>query len=465
MTTQTQPVRRKRRARAQLSTGGRILIGVFVVLAGVVGYLVFQTVRQITATWSATSIGGLALAPEEGGNTNPFFTFDSSSGPTPEPWDGATRVTILVMGLDYRDWEAGTGPPRTDTMMLFTIDPLTKTAGMLSVPRDLWVDIPGYGHGKINTAYQLGEAAQLPGGGPALAVQTVEQLLGIDIQYYAQVDFNTFVQFIDIIGGIKMNIPATIQVDIIGRPQPVKIRAGVQTLTGEYALAYARARNSEGGDFDRSQRQQAVIFAIRDQILRPEVLGTLLTQAPQLFQTFSTGIRTNMSLDEIVKLGLLATEIDRANIKQGAIAPPNQVLLAKSPDGLDVLIPITQNIRILRDEIFSTSASAGPLAAGGDPAELMRAEAASISVLNGTSTSGLATTAQEYLISLGLNVANVGNSDFTAYTTVIDYTGNPYTVQYLVQMLRIQATRIFSRFDPNSTVDVEVIIGADWSGP
>ena len=80
-------------------------------------------------------------------------------GPTPEPWDGASRVTLLVMGLDYRDWLAGEGPPRTDSMILLTLDPLNRTAGMLSIPRDLWVTIPGgFDNNRINTAYSLGEA-------------------------------------------------------------------------------------------------------------------------------------------------------------------------------------------------------------------------------------------------------------------------------------------------------------------
>ena len=129
----------------------------------------------------------------------------SAEGPEAEPWDGSSRVTVLVMGLDYRDWEAGE-IPRTDTMMLATIDPITKTAGLLSIPRDMWVTIPGFDHAKINTAYYLGEVYNLPGGGPALAVQTVEEFMGVQIDYYAQVDFAAFVKFIDEIGGLDLKV-------------------------------------------------------------------------------------------------------------------------------------------------------------------------------------------------------------------------------------------------------------------
>ena len=120
------------------------------------------------------------------------------------------------MGLDHRDWEAGEGPPRTDSMILLTIDPINNTAGMLSIPRDLWVEVPGFGHQKINSAYQLGEGSRLPGGGPGLAVDTVEQFLGITINYYAQIDFGAFERFIDEIGGVKIEVKNKIKVQLIG---------------------------------------------------------------------------------------------------------------------------------------------------------------------------------------------------------------------------------------------------------
>ena len=129
------------------------------------------------------------------------------------------------MGLDYRDWE-GEGPSRTDTMMLLTLDPVSRTAGMLSIPRDLWVNVPGYDYGKINTAYYLGELYNLPGGGPGLAEQTVNELLGVDINYYAQIDFSAFENFIDQIGGIDVEVPYELTVDPIGPGNTVTLPAG-----------------------------------------------------------------------------------------------------------------------------------------------------------------------------------------------------------------------------------------------
>ena len=108
------------------------------------------------------------------------------------------------------------GPPRSDTMILFTIDPITKTAGMLSIPRDLWVNIPGFGYSRINTAYPSGEGTKLPGGGAGLAMKTVEQLLGVPVHYYAQIDFNTFVELVDRLGCITVIPEETLILDPVG---------------------------------------------------------------------------------------------------------------------------------------------------------------------------------------------------------------------------------------------------------
>lgn len=253
------------------------LMGAFVLAALLTGYFTFIAVRDFVTSWEMTDLPGIPLEDEitsddtEGILTNANTPMQGVEGPEPQPWDGASRVTVLVMGLDYRDWQAGEGPPRTDTMILLTLDPLARTAGMLSIPRDLWVSIPGFEYGKINTAYQLGEAYQLPGGGAALAMKTVSQFIGVPIDYYAQVDFSAFIKFIDEIGGVKLDVSEPITVDLLGDNTFKKLKPGRQVLNGEIALAYARARKTEGGDFDRAQRQQQVILAIRDRLIEFEL--------------------------------------------------------------------------------------------------------------------------------------------------------------------------------------------------
>ncbi|NMB90727.1 MAG: LCP family protein [Chloroflexi bacterium] len=452
------------------------LIIAFGAVALITGALAFIVVRNLVNSWTMTDLPG---APQGSGAATvspdqidisglPETPLQEAAGPTPVPWDGASRVNILVMGLDYRDWESGE-TPRTDTMILFTIDPLTKTAGMLSIPRDMWVNIPGFNYAKINTAYYLGDIYDVPGGGPALAMQTVEEFLGVPIQYYAQIDFYAFVRIIDELGGLDIRIYDPIKVGLLGVPDgDVYLEPGVQNLDGLTVLGYARARYTEGGDFDRAKRQQQVIMAVRDQILTFNMLPTLVAKAPALYQDISSGINTNLSLQQAMQLGILALQIPEGNIKQGVIGPPDQVTLGTSPDGLSIAIPVYDAIRLLRDDIFTTSGSTTPLAAqvtgNSDPVALMQAENARISLQNGTLTSGLATQTSEYFRSQGLNVVEETNADRVyEATTFIVTNGKPYTVKYLSELMGVQGGNIYNKFDPNASSDVVVILGNDWA--
>ena len=449
------------------------LLVAFLLAAGITAYLTFIAFRNLTASWNFTKIQGLALSdvptntPNALGTIEPNMPLQMPGGPTPQPWDGASRVTILVMGLDYGDWSADReGPSRTDTMILLTIDPLTRSAGMLNIPRDLWVEIPGFDYGKINTAYFLGEANKMPGGGPGLAVKTVEQFLGVPINFYAQVEFRAFERFIDDIGGVEIDVPAEIEVDPIGPHNTVILKPGKQVLDGKTALAYARNRYTEGGDFDRAQRQQQVVLAIRDKILTLNMLPTLIQKAPILYQEVASGVNTNMTLQQAIQLAWLVQQIPMENIKKGVISPPEQVTFDKSPDGLDILIPVPDKIRLLRDDIFTSTGPVSPAAATGDPKKLMEAENARISVLNGTYTAGLAANTMEYLKLQGINVAETGNAqELYEATTIIDYTGKPYTVQYLMQLMKVQPTHFYNSYDPNSQVDIVILLGNDWIVP
>jgi LCP family protein required for cell wall assembly len=398
---------------------------------------------------------------EETGLDAPVPQLDLSSGEVMTPWDGTSRVTVLVMGLDYRDWSTGQGPSRTDTMMLLTLDPLSNTAGMLSIPRDLWVSIPGFNNGRINTAYFLGEANHLPGGGPAMAVKTVEGVLGVTINYYAQVDFGAFVCFVDELGGVKVDVPDKIKIDpIVG--DPVVLKPERQTLNGELALAYARARNSQGGDLDRAIRQQQVILGIRERLLKPDSLAELISKTPALYGEIASGVQTNLTLDEVVKLALLAQKVPEGNIQRGAISAAD-VNFATTPDGQQVLIPLPEKIRQLRDEIFLVSTGTlGPLAPG-SAAERMAMESASIVLVNGSQVDGLAGLTQNLLVAQGANVVEIQDGEATSQTRIIDYTGNPHTVQYLAEYLGLAEGRLEIAYDPSSPVDVQVILGVDWS--
>jgi LCP family protein required for cell wall assembly len=471
--------RKKRRGSLRpLNRTEQIILGALVLAALITAVLVFQFVREMITTTSIVELPGINIQPvEDSGGGSENTTQESTSPPQPvsdapsvalPTWDGASRVNILIMGLDAADWYTPEreGPPKTDSMILATYDPITKTAAMLSIPRDLWVNVPGFGQNKINQAYALGEGARVPGGGPALAAKTIEEFLGISVHYYAQVDFHAFVDFVNFIGGVCVDVKQPMELEIPGKFIDVKLEPGQACMKGEHLLAYIRNRYVNDGDFDRARRQQQVIIAIRDKMLSREVQGMILDDPLKIWNIFSSGIQTNIPFDSALKLGLDALKINPAQIGQYVISPPDYVTLTTSPDGLqDILKPITSKIRILRDEIFASGSMAGPVAAGGDPVELMKAEAASVGVYNGSGVSGLAGSTQEYLLSLGVNVVDVGNANLVSLTTIYDYTGNPYTVQYLVDLMGINNTRIFNSYDPNSTIDVRIELGDDWQVP
>lgn len=456
-----------------------VLLAVFVIAAGITAYLTFTGVRDLVASWEITGLPGMTIrdatptpGTESGSQAEaalPVVAADPSLGPKPVPWDGASRVTLLIMGLDYRDWESGQGAaPLTDTMMLLTIDPLTKTAGMLSIPRDLWVGIPGRGYARINTAYKNGEIFKYPdGGGPGLAMATVEGLLGVPVDYYAIIEFGAFIRFIDEIGGVKIDIPEKIQVDPLGDNNTKTLKPGRQVLPGDLALAYVRARKGAGDDFGRAQRQQQVVLGIRDRILDFNQLPSLISRSGALYEDLSSGIHTNLNLDDSIKLAWLGAQIPKENIKQGAIAPPKMVFPAsvETEEGTqEVLKPITEEIRVLRDEIFTSSGAIGPVDPNADLAELVKAEGARVSVLNGTGTPNLASLTSEYLTGLGVNVTETGNAaQGASLTTITFYTAKPYAVKFLFETLNVQEYAIRYESNPSSPVDVTVTLGNDWA--
>lgn len=465
---------KKKRTQVQtLIFGGTLLL--IALLAGVTAFFIFKGLSQY-------GFGPLGITPPKfleslGGANAQSGDIDSISGsasgdpeaqitaPELAPWDGASRVTILLLGLDARDWEAGDEYSRSDTMILLTLDPLTKTAGILSIPRDMWVAIPGFRHGKINTAYFLGDSNKLPGGGPGLAVRTAEQFLGVPINYYAQVDFGAFVRFIDEIGGVKIDIPEKISVDLIGGGSDTKktLKPGVQVLPGEWTLAYARNRSTGGGDFDRAQRQQQVILAIRDRILSLQMLPRLITRAPALYNELASGINTNMTVDEVIKLALLAQEVKDDDIKKGVISE-EYIIFGRSPDNLSILIPIPDKIRTLRDQIFALSSGLSPETQG-DDRQRMQAEAASLAIINASQSPGLAGRTGEYLQqSQGVNVTQTSEAgEIRVATRIIDHSGNPYLVKYLVDLMGITSDNILIDLNLSSPVDVEVYLGNNWA--
>ncbi len=442
----------------------KIILAAAIVLAMAGSFLGFRLTRQVVAENDTFALPGDPVIrqpdPIEDGDELPEVIIGADL-PTPDPWDGVSRVNLLVMGLDFRDWEAG-DTPRTDTMIVLTIDPLNNTAGMISIPRDLWVSIPGFENAKINTAYYLGEVYNLPGGGPGQAARTVEELLGVPIHYYAQVDFQAFVDFIDHIDGVKVTVEEPIVLDRRGQWNTRTLEPGVYTLNGEYALAFARVRTSEGGDFDRAARQQYLIMGIRDRILEFNMMPRLVANAPQIYNDLASGLTTNLSLSDAIRLGWSGIAIDRTQITQVVISN-EYVTLAKSSEGLDVLRPVPDRIRLLRDEVFGIGAALGPVSEG-ELSALIAEENARISVRNASSHAGLAARTAEYMREFGFNILEETDAEYSVNTEVTIYNATPYALRWIAETMSIHVNNINHNYDPDAAFDIVVILGDDWAG-
>ncbi|HLE22870.1 MAG TPA: LCP family protein [Anaerolineales bacterium] len=336
-----------------------VVLGLALVASGV---LVHLATRELTISWTVTGLNPFQPSPggaQPGTTAAPGETPAAAAFATPVPWSGADRVTILLMGLDYRDWASGRGFPRTDSMMLISIDPITRKGAMLSIPRDLWVEIPGFGHERINTAYPSGENNRLPGGGPELAMRTVESVVGVPIQYYAVIEFSAFERMIDEIGGIDVTVAERMKISPIGRTS-IWLEAKPTHLDGPQALAYARIRKVTGDDFGRAQRQQQVAFAVLDRVVGFNMVPTLITRAPALWAELKSGVRTNMTLEQLISLGWMAVQIPKDDIERGVIGPPKMVGFHTLPNGQQVIRPVPDQIRILRDQLFTETSAIGP---------------------------------------------------------------------------------------------------------
>jgi len=285
-------------------------------------YLTFQVVMQRPLKpieEAAQAVAGVDLQLEQSGPAlAPSVILGMPTPtlfPTSEPWVGDERVNILLMGIDRRPGEAFIS--RTDSMMVVSVDPKTETVSILSIPRDLYVVIPGQGRDRINTAFVYGAVGGSPEGGASLAMQTVAYNLGVPIDHYVMVDFSAVTKGIDTLGGIDLYVPQAINdptyPDMNYGFDPLYIPAGTQHLDGEMALKYARTRHVDN-DFGRAGRQQQVILAARDKALSLGI-GGLLAKAPALYRQLESGVRTDLSLDQLVALAQTVSGIPRDSIR------------------------------------------------------------------------------------------------------------------------------------------------------
>lgn len=271
-------------------------------------------------------------------------------------WDGTSRFTILLMGMDRRPNSQGFAF-LTDTLMLISIDPKTSQIGILSIPRDLYVQITNYSSPqRINTAFALGETRS-PGSGATLAMQTVQNNLGMRINEYVLVDFQTVIDIVNAVGGITVTTDYMINdrtyPDMNYGYDPFYLPAGTHNLDGVTALKFARTRHGDS-DIDRAHRQQMVVMAIRDKVTSLNMLPSLIVQAPSLMSSLSDNIKTGLSLNEIIQLAWLVKDIPPENITTNVI-DYKYVQNYTTPRGEQVLLPYQGALPNLLIETFGAN--------------------------------------------------------------------------------------------------------------
>jgi len=344
------------------------------------------------------------------------------------------RVNILLLGMGGPGHD---GPYLTDTIIIASIKPSTNQIALISIPRDLGVEIPGYGHQKINHANAYGENDK-PGWGGAIATEVIEKTFDINIQYYARIDFKAFKEIIDEVGGVTVNVeksfsdtefPAT-----NNQYKSLSFKKGIQEMNGSTALNYARSRhgnNGEGSDFARSVRQQKILLALKEKLLSA---GTLLNpiKINAIIKSLDRHLTTNMEFSDIIALAKLGKQLDTNNITRLTIDSGENGFLKNgyTAGGAFILSPVTGNFDSIKIEIknifdekisydeetnqppkITTEKIQKEIIEDDTPKQTPPpAYEPKIEILNGTWKAGLASRTKNILIEKRLNITNIGNT-------------------------------------------------------
>lgn len=426
----------------------RVLIGLVALVVLVGGFFAIKALLATHRVISRNNTGS-ALALNDG-----------RCDPARVKKEGDCRINILLLGIGGVGHE---GPNLTDTIMVMSIDPKTKDVAMLSLPRDMWVPIPGIGNNKINAAHALGESKKADEG-PMLAKNTVAGVLDFPIHYFIRIDFNGFKKAIDTVGGIDIYVDKPLSDPEYpcdknaARSCGFSLKAGQTHMNGELALKYVRCRKGTcGNDFGRAQRQQQVLVALRQKATSAST-WTNPAKISGLLDALGRGVKTDLQLAEIKSLAELMGQIDTTKVTTKVLDTSSDTanggLLNDANYSGYVEIPRAglnnfTDIRAFAHSLF--------------PDAYIREEAAAILVQNGTPKSGLANIVSKLLSGYGYNVLSATTAERTDFkvTELYDYSDGkkPYTIKYLELRFKVKAKRTTKA---DSDPDIKLIVGADY---
>ncbi len=436
-------------------------------------FLFFAVLLILGVTNYASSIASLnKISHNSSGKKPSFFTQLRNLILSPDKQlqgEADDRINILLLGIGG---EGHDGPYLSDTILLLSIQPSTHQVASISIPRDLLVDIPGYGFGKINAADAVGESKQA-GSGPILASQIIGKVINQPIQYYVRADFQAFKELVDEVGGVKIYVDKTFSdyqfPTYDYKYQTVSFEKGWQDMDGERALQFSRSRhgnNGEGSDFARSRRQQKLLLALKDKIFSADTFfnpGRLENIAGSL----SNHIQTNIEPWEMLKFMKIAQKLDYENMINKVIdVGTNSPLLETFYNGASVLVTRDDSFDEVQ-HIVQNIFSATPEPAIPPPTEkTVSKNQPSIIVQNGTWILGLAAKTKVALEEKGYLINDVGNASLRNYpkTTIYDLSLGRYTSQVEKLKNYLQA-EILKQLPPelmtSSTPDILIIVGED----
>ncbi len=272
--------------------------------------------------WSIGVYNALDKFSDPKETNQPGEGVDATPVPIPE-WEGKERVNILLLGGDARGVDEGE-KPRSDSILVASFDPVTKKAHLFSVLRDTYVNIDGYGRGRINTAITLGDYP--------LAMKTVGDLLGLKIQYYVYTDFEGFKHLIDTIGGVYFDVEKDMKYtdNADGNRYDIDLKKGYQLLDGDKALQYVRFRHDALSDYTRTERQRNLLQAVAK-----ELQSTWnIIKMKKILESVQPYVSMNISVTDMLKLGQLGVKSHVAGTSQ---IPPMELITEERVGGASVI--------------------------------------------------------------------------------------------------------------------------------
>lgn len=404
------------------------------------------------------------------GGTTSAAALQTNVNPVLLKGEGDGRINVLLLG---RGGGTHSAPDLTDTMMLASIDPVNHTATLLSIPRDMWVNVQGAGSMKINAAWETGKykylgkvtddnsVPQATLAGFTTVDQTVENVIGVPIHYNVMIDFDAFKQAINTVGGVSVNVPEDLVDPTMAADNynnPVLAKAGLQTFDGIHALNYSRSRETTS-DFARGQRQRAILLALKDKVM---TLGTLSSPAKlsELAGAFGNNVQTDLSITDAAHFANIIKDVANSSVNSIGLADAgNSYVTTANINGQSVVEPKAGVTNFSAIQNFVRGQLKDPY---------LTKEQAKIQLYNGTTVPGLAGTQADVLKSYGYGVTGTGNAPTKGYaqTIVVDMTAGAkkYTKHYLEQ--RYGVTAVTSLPDPAITpngADFVIIVGNDTS--